>query len=281
MPNTAASLGDIRLDATALARALDITRPFAADLPAHLQLPETASCWVGREAPASIRLLPPHPTPEAAEAPLLWIDTADLSSAAAPHNHLRTPVIRTPLHSSEALERIRKLIDVRLDLARPGTLVQVYGFGVLIQGESGVGKSETALMLLERGHPLISDDAVRICAHAGGTLLGRPLGPFHGYLAVHGLGLLRVNELFGETAVASSAAIRLLVALTDKAPAGDPLHGAWGAHGWLGRELPRLTLFNRRPRALLIETAVRQMQARSALGHSAMHASGVQTPEPV
>ena len=280
MPNTA-RLGKIRLDCAALVRALGTPRPLAADLPSHLQLPETASCWVGREAPAPVRLLPPRPRPDIADAPLLWIDTSHISAAQRCDYRLQSPLISTPLHPTEALERLRRLIDVQIDLVRPGTLVRIHGYGVLIQGESGVGKSETALMLLERGHPLVSDDAVRIGAEPDGTLLGSPPGAFHGCLAVHGLGLVNVRECFGENAVASSAAIRLIVTLTDTAPVTDPLHGAWSALGWLGRKLPRLALSNRRPRALLVETAVRQMQARHALFPPALDAYEEKVPEPV
>lgn len=260
MSNTKSLGGDTRLDCATLARALGATMP-ASDLPISLQLPEMASHWVGPEAPASIRLIPSRPEVDSAPSPLLWIAAAD-TKADPCQEFLSAPVISTPFHSSEALTRIQRLIDTRLDLTRPGTLVQVYGYGVLLQGESGVGKSETALMLLERGHSLVTDDAVRIQAQPGGELLGSGLGPLHGQLALHGLGLLKVDHLFGEMAVTSSAVIRMIVALSAKATPADPLLGAWTAHGWLGRTLPRLTLSTQRPLALLIETAVRQIQVR-------------------
>lgn len=274
-------LGNIRLDCAALARALEAPRPLAADLPSHLHLPETANCWVGRAPPASIRLLPSCPLPDAADAPLLWIDTSHISAAQRRDYRLQSPLISTPLHPTEALERLRSLIDLQIDLVRPGTLVRIHGYGVLIQGESGVGKSETALMLLERGHPLVSDDAVRIVAETDGTLRGSPPGAFQGCLAVHGLGLVNVKDCFGENAVASSAVIRLIVTLTDTAPMTDPLHGAWSAPGWLGRKLPHLALYTRRPQALLVETAVRQMQARHVLASPTLGVYEEQAPEPV
>lgn len=271
------SLGDIRLDCAALVCALGVT-PSIPDLPTHLQLPETASCWVGPEAPALIRLMPHRLEADSAPAPLLWIDTADANTTSR-RELLQAPVISTSLHSSEALARIQNLIDAQLDLTRPGTLVQVHGYGVLLQGDSGIGKSETALMLLERGHPLVTDDAVRIQARPSGELLGSGLGPLHGQLAVHGLGLLQVKQLFGEAAVISSTVIQLIVALTAKAAPADPLYGAWTAYGWLGRTLPRLALSSLRPRALLIEAAVRQIQTRNAHGDFAVESVGEQTPE--
>ncbi|WP_198007239.1 hypothetical protein [Nitrococcus mobilis] len=281
MPDTN-NLGDTRLDCAILARALDADtpRPAVSELPTDLQLPETAGCWAGPETPAPIRLIPSRPELDSTPTPLLWIESAD-SNRAHRHERLLAPVISTPLPSSVAFTRIRKLLDAQLDLTRPGTLVQVHGYGVLLQGESGVGKSETALMLLERGHQLITDDAVRIQAHASGALLGSAPGPLHGQLAVHGLGLLKVNELFGETAVTSSAIIRLLVALTTQSPPTDPLTGAWATQGWLGRSLLRLTLSNRRPRALLIETAVRQIQARGGVRDSVLESVSERMPEPV
>ncbi len=279
MPDTN-NLGDTRLDCAILARALDADapRPPISDLPIDLQLPETADCWVGPETPALIRLIPNRSELNCTPPPLLWVESSD-SDTAHRHKHLLTPVISTPLPSSVALARIRKLLDAQLDLTRPGTLVQVHGYGILLQGESGVGKSETALMLLERGHQLITDDAVRIKAHGSGALLGSGPGPLHGQLAIHGLGLLKADELFGETAVASSAVIRLLVVLTAKSPPADPLYGTWARQGWLGRSLLRLTLSNLRPRALLIETAVRQIQARDAAGISTLGVVGEQVLE--
>ncbi|MDN5848722.1 MAG: hypothetical protein L0H63_03660 [Nitrococcus sp.] len=225
-----------------------------------------------------IRLLLSQPEADSSPPPLVWINSADIDVTAR-HQCVPVPIISTPLHSSEALARIQNLIDTRLDLTRSGTLVQVQGYGVLLQGSSGVGKSETALMLIERGHLLVTDDAVRIQAHTRGALIGSGPGPLHGQLAVHGLGLLNINRLFGETAVTSSATIRLIVALTAQAAAADPLHGAWTAHGWLGRRLPLLTLSSLRPRALLIETAVRQMQTRNSGGDWGLESVGEQVPE--
>ncbi|MDN5870453.1 MAG: hypothetical protein L0H73_07005 [Nitrococcus sp.] len=277
MPDTQ-RFGDTRLNCAALARALGVATSPVSELPSDLQLPEAASCWVGPKAPALIRLLPSRPEPESTPPPLVWINSADIGGTAC-HQRVPAPVISTPLQSSEALARIQSLIDARLDLTRPGTLVQVHGCGVLLQGASGVGKSETALMLIERGHSLVTDDAVRIRAHSGGALIGSGPGPLHGQLALHGLGLLKIDRLFGETAVTSSAAIRLIVALTAQAAAADPLHGAWTVKGWLGRTLPLLTLSSQRPRALLIETAVRQMQTRSAGADWGLESAGEQVPE--
>ena len=272
------SFGDTGLECAALARALSSATPPVSDLPASLRLPETASCWVGPEAPALIRLLPHRPEVDPASPPLLWIEAADINTTAR-RERLSAPVIRTPLHGSEALTRIQRLIDARLDLTRPGTLVRVYGCGVLLQGESGVGKSETALMLLERGHPLVADDAVRIQARPSGELWGSDPGPLHGQLALHGLGLLKVKRLFGTTAVTSGAVIRLIVALTAETAPADPLLGAWTTQGWLGRTLPRLALASMRPRALLIETAVRQIQARETQGDCTPQSLGEQVRE--
>lgn len=278
MPDTQRFFGDTRLDCAALAHALGVATSSVSDLPSNLQLPETASCWVGPTAPALIRLLPTQPEADSVPPPLVWINTAD-SNVTPHHQRVRVPVISTPLHSSDALARIHNLIDTRLDLTRPGTLVQVHGYGVLLQGSSGVGKSETALMLIERGHLLVTDDAVRIQAHTSGELIGSGPGPLRGQLAVHGLGLLKIDRLFGATAVTSSASIRLIVALTAQAAAADPLHGAWTAHGWLGRSLPLLTLSSLRPRALLIETAVRQIQTRDPGDAWALESAGQKAPQ--
>lgn len=271
------NLGHIELGCAALTHALDAT-PSMEELPVSLPLAETSPCWIGPEAPALIRLLPLHPNADASPRPLLWIHTVDSGPILEPEP-LSAPVVSTPLPSSVALTRIQNLVAAQVDLTRPGTLVRVHGSGVLLQGDSGTGKSETALTLLERGHPLVTDDAVRIQALPNGELLGSAPGSLDGQLAVHGLGLLKVNQLFGETAVISNVAIQLIVALTAQAPPTDPLQGAWTEQGWLGQSLPRLALSTRRPQALLIETAVRQIQAQNTRAGLAIESVGESMPE--
>ena len=94
-----------------------------------------------------------------------------------------------------------------------GVLVDIYGLGVLIQGEPGIGKSECALELLKRGHILIADDAVEIQHRHGGILRGICPEPLKHYLEVRGLGIIDVKMLFGIGAIMDHARLELSIRL--------------------------------------------------------------------
>ena len=94
-----------------------------------------------------------------------------------------------------------------------GTLVDVGGIGVLLEGPSGIGKSETALGLLRRGYALISDDATELTLDAHGALTGSAPEQMRGYMEIRGLGLLNVQTLFGIAAVKPECRLDLIVTL--------------------------------------------------------------------
>lgn len=94
-----------------------------------------------------------------------------------------------------------------------GVLMDVLGMGVLISGESGLGKSELALELISRGHGLVADDVVEITRLAPGFLEGRCPAILQNLLEVRGLGLLDIRTIFGETAVRRKMKLRLIVHL--------------------------------------------------------------------
>lgn len=146
----------------------------------------------------------------------------------------------------------------------PGVLVRVHATGVLITGESGTGKSELALGLLDRGHQLIADDAVDIRLTPNG-LVGRSPGELAGRIEVRGLGILSVAALFGDDRVLQETDIALAIHLLrpeDRTGWAEwpRLRGQWEAATVLGRSLPRLTLptGGGRPLPLLVEVAVRE-----------------------
>ena len=109
------------------------------------------------------------------------------------------------------------ITDLRTELApritRHGVLVEVYGEGVLILGESGVGKSETAIELIKRGHRLIADDAVEIRRRASGALEGSAPELIRHYMELRGIGVVDVRRLFGVSAVKDESGIDLVVNL--------------------------------------------------------------------
>lgn len=96
-------------------------------------------------------------------------------------------------------------------ISRHGVLVEVYGEGILLMGESGIGKSEAAAELLKRGHRLISDDAVEIRRIADNTLIGKAPELIRDYIEIRGIGVINVAKLFGMAAVKESTAINMVV----------------------------------------------------------------------
>ena len=96
-------------------------------------------------------------------------------------------------------------------ITRHGVLVEVYGEGVFLIGESGVGKSENAIELLKRGHRLIADDAVEITRTTAHTLRGRAPELIRHYMELRGIGVIDVRHLFGMSAVKESSAIDLII----------------------------------------------------------------------
>ncbi|MBI1883889.1 MAG: HPr(Ser) kinase/phosphatase [Chlamydiae bacterium] len=127
------------------------------------------------------------------------------------------PVFRSPLVTMILVNKATLFLEdiFAAVLAVSADLVEVFGVGVLIRGESGVGKSECALSLIERGHRLISDDVVRVRYTAGGRLLGTgdPLLKHH--LEVRGLGIINIQTLFGASCVMQEKEVELVVSLED------------------------------------------------------------------
>lgn len=96
-------------------------------------------------------------------------------------------------------------------VTRHGVLMEVYGEGVLLMGESGIGKSEAAVELLKRGHRLIADDAVEIRRISGGTLVGTAPEVIRNYVELRGIGIINVAKLFGMGAVKAENEVNLVV----------------------------------------------------------------------
>jgi len=123
----------------------------------------------------------------------------------------------TLLRSHETTSSIVSAIIAYLKAAlatrvvRHGVLMEVYGEGVLILGESGMGKSETAVELLKRGHRLIADDAVEIRKISGNVLMGTASELVRNYVELRGIGIVNVAKLFGMGAVKAENAIDLVV----------------------------------------------------------------------
>lgn len=183
------------------------------------------------------------------------------------------PVFATALDSTQF---IRRLTDVLEDLlARTtrlhGVLIDVLGVGVLIRGESGIGKSECGLELVDRGHRMVSDDAVDVKTTSQG-LVGFSPQPTRDHMEIRGLGILNIQDLYGVSAVSPDQTIDLVVRLEKWNP-----RRAYERLG-LDREtelildvavpLLRLPVAPGRNVALLVELAAKNLLLR-ARGHDA------------
>lgn len=125
------------------------------------------------------------------------------------------PLMRTEVRTSEFMAALIAYLNVELGprITRHGVLVEVYGEGVLLLGDSGVGKSETAIELLKRGHRLIADDAVEITKVSASTLVGRAPEIIRHYVELRGVGIVDVRRLFGMGSVKDSEKIDLVINL--------------------------------------------------------------------
>jgi len=133
----------------------------------------------------------------------------------------KTPLFTTPLPAARVIETLSRYLAKALAerIERHGVLMDVLGLGVLITGDSGVGKSELGLELISRGHGLVADDVVEISRLAANTLEGRCPPVLKDFLEVRGLGLLDVRTIFGETAVRPKMKLKLIAHLEKPAPA--------------------------------------------------------------
>ncbi len=125
----------------------------------------------------------------------------------------KIPVLRSEETTSEFVSEIQKYLKVELapSTTMHGVLVDIYGEGVLIMGESGIGKSETALELVKRGHRLVADDAVEIKKVSHTTLVGSCPELIRYFIEVRGIGIINVKQMFGVQSVKDTMAIDLIV----------------------------------------------------------------------
>jgi len=124
-------------------------------------------------------------------------------------------ILRSEETTSSLMSAIISYLNVQIAprRTRHGVLVEVYGEGVLIMGESGVGKSETAIELLKRGHRLVADDAVEIKRVSSRTLVGSSPAIIRHFVELRGIGIIDVKEIFGMGAVKDTESINMIIHL--------------------------------------------------------------------
>ncbi len=125
----------------------------------------------------------------------------------------RVPVIRSRLVTGDFMNSATVLLQ---QLAVPktrhlGTMVDINGLGVLLEGPPGVGKSEIALSLVKRGHSLVSDDCVELTLDASGRVCGSPIRNLRDHMEIRGLGIISVSRLFGVAATRESMTLDLII----------------------------------------------------------------------
>ena len=125
------------------------------------------------------------------------------------------PLLRTTEKTSDFMAALIAYLNVELGprITRHGVLVEVYGEGILLLGDSGVGKSETAIELVKRGHRLIADDAVEIKKVSATTLVGKAPELIRHYVELRGIGIVDVRRLFGMGSVKPTEKIDLVINL--------------------------------------------------------------------
>ena len=202
------------------------------------------------------------------EAPSQLIETAENNGI---------PVLRTSMATSRFISKAVNFLESHLAPRTTvhGVLVDVYGVGVLLMGASGIGKSETALELVKRGHRLVADDAVEILQNAEDRLIGTAPDLIRHLLEIRGLGIINVMTLFGAGAVRDHKKISLVIRLE-----------AWKAkrqYDRLGLDeeriqiidatLPQLTIPVRPGRnlAVIIEVAAMNFRLKRMGFHAAQH----------
>ena len=130
-------------------------------------------------------------------------------------NEHNIPLLSTPLPAAQVIDYLRVYLSKKLALriTMHGVFMDVLGVGVLITGESGLGKSELGLELISRDHGLVADDAVEFARIAPHMIEGRCPPLLQNLLEVRGLGLLDIRTIFGETAVRRKMRLKLIVHL--------------------------------------------------------------------
>ena len=185
------------------------------------------------------------------------------------------PVLVTPLITRQFQNVATVLLeDLSAQRCRVcGTLLEVAGLGVLLEGPAGIGKSETALGLIKRGHALVADDMTEMRRTGAGTLVGVAVALTRHYMEIRGIGIIHVPSLFGAASVAAEKPVDLIVSLRRQSDAdadADRIGEARFHPGIMGIRLPQIVIPVAPGRDLvnIVETAALEWRLRQA-GHVA------------
>jgi len=195
-----------------------------------------------------------------------WTPPAELLAAS---DRYHVPLLRTSVKTPVAIAKVASLLDDELAerVVIHGVLMDMLGLGVLIIGESGIGKSECALDLVVRGHRLVADDTVEVRRRGETTLIGTCPELTRHHMEVRGLGLINIRDLFGVAAIRASKRVELVVQLErwDPHREYDRLGLEENRHDILGLKVPliRMPVAPGRSLAVLVEVAARNQLLRA------------------
>jgi HPr kinase/phosphorylase len=189
----------------------------------------------------------------------------------------RVPLLRTSDRTSEFMAALISYLNVELGprITRHGVLIEVYGEGILLLGDSGVGKSETAIELVKRGHRLIADDAVEIKRVSDRKLLGSAPDLIRHYIELRGIGIVDVRRTFGIGAVKNTEKVDMVLKLEhwDKDKFYDRIGLEMETTDILGLNIPttRIPVSPGRNLAVIIEIAAMNNKQRRMGYNTAEH----------
>ncbi len=185
------------------------------------------------------------------------------------------PLFRTKMITmrfiNDATITMENLVAPRTSI--PGTMVEILGIGVLLEGKPGMGKSETALGLIKKGHSLIADDITHLRLDSAGSLMGTPANVTRYHMEIRGLGIVHVPSLFGVSSVREEKRLDLIATLCPAEAIEDQLDRSGQtrqSRELLGVDVPQVLVGVQPGRDLvtLIETAALDYKLRR-LGHDA------------
>ena len=186
------------------------------------------------------------------------------------------PLLRTEDSTSNILSSLISFLNVQLAprITRHGVLVEVYGEGVLLLGESGVGKSETAIELVKRGHRLIADDAVELRRVSSKSLVGSSPENIRHFIELRGIGIINASRIFGAGAVKLTEKIDMIINLEQWN--AEKVYDRMGLENEqtdiLGIKIPSLTIPVKPGRNLAVIIEVAAMNNRQKkMGYNAAH----------
>lgn len=187
----------------------------------------------------------------------------------------QVPLLASPALTSEVIKRVGYFLEDHLvpSTRVHGVLLDIYGLGVLLIGGSGVGKSESALDLITRGHSLVADDRVTIKRFPSGELIGFAEGPFKHHMELRGIGIVNVKDLFGLAAVRERKSVDLVIELEHwvEGKAYERLGLDESSYEVLERPVPflRMPVALGRNISILVEIAARNHVLKTLGTHSA------------